>query len=180
MNTLCFPPNRKSIFPPKNTYFTFLSTCQQEKQKVLNDIDTLVILKMDQLQYFKNQEEFEDIDNTLLFNNNNVTKLYARVGQLALETIEVKRKHRINVIHLAKMKTDIKHMEKQISDLKDETNQAMLKKFGRIINLDDLEETILRRFTYDMRANIDDIRKEYQRKISDIKVGPELRKLKKH
>lgn len=49
---------------------------------------------MDQMQYFKSQEDFEDIQNTLLFNNANVLKLYSRVGQLALETIEAKRKHR--------------------------------------------------------------------------------------
>ncbi len=148
-----------------------LANFRHDKQKALNNVDTLVMLKMDQMQYFKNQEEFEEIDLTLLFNSSNLSKLYARVGQLALETIEVKRKHRINVIHLAKMKTDIKHMEKQISDLKDETNQAILKKFGRMINLDDLEETILRRFTYDMRANIMDIKKEYMLKINEIKVG---------
>lgn len=54
-----------------------------------------MVLKMDQMQYFKSQEDFEDIDQTLLFNNANVLKLYARVGQLALETIEAKRKHRL-------------------------------------------------------------------------------------
>src|SRR5690349_19981683 len=81
------------------------------KQKMLNEVTTVVCLKMDQMQYFKTQSEFENINNTLLFNNHYVTKLYSRVGKLAVETIEAKRKHRINVIHLAKMKTDIKFME---------------------------------------------------------------------
>lgn len=89
-------------------------------------------------------------------------------------TIEAKRKHRINLIHLAKMKTDIKHMEKQIADLKEATNQAMLKKFGRIINLDEVQETILRRFAFEMqielRTNVDDIKKQYNTKINDLKT----------
>lgn len=151
-----------------------LSEFRRKKQEMLNDIDTLVILKLDQLQYFKNQEEFEDIENTFLFNHHNVTKLYSRVSQLAIETIEAKRKHRINLIHLAKMKTDIKHMEKQIADLKEATNQAMLKKFGRIINLDEVQETILRRFAFEMqiemRTNVDDIKKQYNTKINDLKT----------
>lgn len=150
-----------------------LTELRQKKQKMLNEVHTVVCLKMDQMQYFKNQSEFVDIANTLLFNNHNVTKLYSRVGKLALETIEAKRKHRINVIHLAKMKTDCKFMEKQISDLKDGTNHAMLKKFGRVIDLNEVEETILRRFAFEMqvemRANAEDIKRQYFNKINELK-----------
>lgn len=150
-----------------------LTELRRKKQEMLNEVNTVVCLKMDQMQYFKNQPEFEDVNNTLLFNNNNVTKLYSRVGKLALETIEAKRKHRINVIHLAKMKTDIKFMEKQISDLKDATNQAMLKKFGRVIDLNEVEETILRRFAFEMqvemKANAEDIKRQYANKINELK-----------
>lgn len=152
-----------------------LVALRKHKQELLNDVDTIVLLKMDQLQYFKNQDEFVNINNTLLFNNHNVTRLYSRVGKLALETIEAKRSHRINVIHLAKMKTDIKFMEKQIVDLKDGVNQAMLKKFGRIVDLNDVEETILRRFAFEMqieiRASTDDIKKQYVNKINELKVS---------
>jgi hypothetical protein len=151
-----------------------LVALRRQKQELLNEVETIVLLKMDQLQYFKNQDEFVNISNTLLFNNQNVTRLYSRVGKLALETIEAKRSHRINVIHLAKMKTDIKFMEKQIVDLKDGVNQAMLKKFGRIVDLNDVEETILRRFAFEMqieiRANADDIKKQYVNKINELKV----------
>lgn len=150
-----------------------LSELRRQKQQMLNEVPTVVCLKMDQMQYFKNQAEFEDINNTLLFNNQNVTKLYSRVAKLALETIEAKRKHRINVIHLAKMKTDIKFMETQITDLKDGTSQAMLKKFGRVIDLNEVEETILRRFAFEMqvemRANAEDIKKQYFNKINELK-----------
>lgn len=150
-----------------------LTDLRHMKQQMMNEVNTVVCLKMDQMQHFKNQSEFEDIGNTLLFNNHNVTKLYSRVGKLALETIEAKRKHRINVIHLAKMKTDIKFMEKQIADLKDETSQAMLKKFGRVIDLNEVEETILRRFAFEMqvemRANAEDIKRQYFNKINELK-----------
>lgn len=150
-----------------------LTELRQKKQKMLNEVDTIVCLKMDQMQYFKTQREFEDIASTLLFNNHNLLRLYSRVGRLALETIEAKRKHRINVVHLAKMKTDIKFMEKQIVDLRDETNQAMLKKFGRVIDLNEVEETILRRFAFEMqiemRANNDTIKKYYNEKINQMK-----------
>jgi hypothetical protein len=88
---------------------------------------------------------------------------------LADETIETKRKHRANVMHLSRMKTDVKFMEKVIQDLKAELNEAMIKKFGRIINLDDLEETILRKFAFEMRANLDEVKRGYAEKINDYK-----------
>lgn len=150
-----------------------LTKLRQKKQRMLNEVDTVVCLKMDQMQYFKTQREFEDIASTLLFNNHNLLRLYSRVSRLALETIEAKRKHRINVVHLAKMKTDIKFMEKQIVDLRDETSQAMLKKFGRVIDLNEVEETILRRFAFEMqiemKANNDTIKRHYNEKINQMR-----------
>ncbi|XP_062543886.1 cilia- and flagella-associated protein 44 [Armigeres subalbatus] len=143
---------------------------RREKQARLNDIDTLVILKMDQMQYFRTETEFYDIENSLLFNNEKLMKLYARVSQLAMETLETKRKHRINVVHLARMRTDIKYMDQQIIVLREEINQAMIKKFGRVINLDELEETILRKFAFEMRANMDDVKKSYAERTRDLKI----------
>ncbi|XP_055535978.1 cilia- and flagella-associated protein 44 isoform X2 [Wyeomyia smithii] len=146
-----------------------LSNFRREKQARLNDINTLVILKMDQLQYFRTEAEFYDIENSLLFNNEKLMKLYARVGQLAMETLETKRKHRINVVHLARMRTDIKYMDQQIIELKENIVEAMIKKFGRVINLDELEETILRKFAFEMRANMDDVKKSYAERIRGLK-----------
>lgn len=138
---------------------------------MLNDIETVVILKMDQIQFFKDSKELGHIEDTLLFSNANVTKLYARIGELALETLEVKRKHRVNVVHLSRMKADIKFMDQRILELKEEINSAMMKKFGRIIDLDELEEAILRRFVFEMSTNKEDVKQEYVRKISEVKVS---------
>uniref|UniRef100_A0A336MUJ4 CSON006942 protein n=1 Tax=Culicoides sonorensis TaxID=179676 RepID=A0A336MUJ4_CULSO len=142
---------------------------RRDKQKKLNSIETVVILKMDQIQFFKDANELGNIEDTLLFSNSNVTKLYARIGELALETLEVKRKHRVNVVHLSRMKADIKFMEQRILELKEEINSAMMKKFGRIIDLDELEEAILRRFVFEMSTNKEDVKQEYAIKINEIK-----------
>ena len=143
---------------------------QREKQKMLNQVDTLVILKMHQMQYFTNSYEFKDIENTLLFNNKNVTKLYTRVGQLALETLEAKRKHRINVVHLSRMKTDCKFMENEIIVLKEKIHETMIKKFGMEVSLDEVQEQILRRYVYDMKTNVDNTKCEFEKKTEEYKV----------
>uniref|UniRef100_A0A182V315 Cilia- and flagella-associated protein 44 n=1 Tax=Anopheles merus TaxID=30066 RepID=A0A182V315_ANOME len=142
---------------------------RREKQRRLNDIDTLIIVRMDQMQYFRTETEFQDVENSLLFNREALLKLYARVDQLAAETLETKRKHRVNVVHLARMKTDIKFMRQQLVSLKEEINETMMKKFGRVIDLDELEETILRQYTFEMRANLDDVRKSYEERARELK-----------
>lgn len=70
---------------------------QREKLKLLNKIDTVVILKMSQLQYFNSDKELNDIDSALLFNNAIIENLYSRVEQIALETVEAQRKHRLDI-----------------------------------------------------------------------------------
>ncbi|XP_035792074.1 cilia- and flagella-associated protein 44-like [Anopheles albimanus] len=142
---------------------------RREKQSRLNDIDTLVIVKMDQMQYFRTETEFHDVENSLMFNREALLKLYSRVDQLAAETLETKRKHRVNVVHLARMKTDIKYMRQQLITLKEVINETMMKKFGRVIDLDELEETILRQYTFEMRANLDDVKKTYAVRTKELK-----------
>ncbi|KFB51082.1 AGAP006735-PA-like protein [Anopheles sinensis] len=142
---------------------------RREKQRRLNDIDTLVIVKMDQMQYFRTETEFHDVEHSLLFNREALLKLYARVDQLAAETLETKRRHRVNVVHLARMKTDIKYMRQQLVTLREEINETMMKKFGRVIDLDELEETILRQYTFEMRANLDDVKKNYDERTKELK-----------
>lgn len=145
---------------------------QRQKQLKLNDIDTLGYLKMNQMQYFRNLQDMADIKFTLLFDNKSIHAIYAQVGILARETMEIERKHRINVLHVGKMKTDIKFMNNQIIELKRECVEVVYRKFGRMLTLDDLEETVLRRMCYEMRADIKEIKKAYAIQVSDVFVSP--------
>lgn len=61
---------------------------------MINNIETLIVLRLDQLQYFSNEKELFEVDDTVLVNHDTISKLYQRVGQLAMETIDEQRKHR--------------------------------------------------------------------------------------
>lgn len=69
------------------------------------------------------------------------------------------------------MNTDCKYMEEYICELNRDLRQAMVKKFGMSVNLDELQETILNRFAFTIRSNFEDIKQEYAKKVDELKVG---------
>lgn len=60
-------------------------------------------------------------------------------------------------------------MEKQIHDLEEQYDEEMLKKFGMKVNLDEMQEGILRRMVYNIRANTSEIQKEYNAKAKELR-----------
>lgn len=69
------------------------------------------------------------------------------------------------------MKTDIKFMQGNIMQLQDKTTDSIINKFGMLIDLDELEESILKRFLYDIRANITDMNKHFEEKKLQLMVN---------
>lgn len=71
---------------------------------------------------------------------------------------------------MARLKTDCSFMENQLTELQTKSDEAMIKKFGMKLHLDDLEETLLKNFLNIMHANVDDIHSEYRKKINNLTV----------
>lgn len=84
--------------------------------------------------------------------------------------IQTPTNFRANLIHLSRMKTDCKYMEKLIHDLEESYEEEMIKKFGMKVDLDELEEGILRKMVYDIRATTVDIQKEYNTKARELRT----------
>lgn len=76
----------------------------------------------------------------------------------------------MNVVHLARMKTDIKYMQKYINQLKFETKDTVVRKFGFEVDLNELEESILRKSVFKIRANVDEAKKEMDKETRKLKV----------
>lgn len=69
------------------------------------------------------------------------------------------------------MNVDCRHMQRTISDLHQEIADAMKLKFGRKVNIDDLEETILRRMVMKLRCDMLDIGSEYVKESKMLSVS---------
>lgn len=154
------------------TCFFYLNLIPQRKrQQELNKIKISVILSMDQLQHFKPNDNYLDLSRAILFDANRLISLKDRVAQLNEETQETRRLHRINVVHLRRMNTDISFMRNEITRLESDIKQAMIKKFGMIVNLDELEEEVLRRYVFDLETSAEDEFRLIDKEIARKKVN---------
>lgn len=63
------------------------------------------------------------------------------------------------------MKSDCAYMAKQISNLKKQIKEAMIRKFGTVVDLNEVEESYLRRLVLDLRLSSVDFQSMYQAEI---------------
>ncbi|XP_034669320.1 cilia- and flagella-associated protein 44 [Drosophila subobscura] len=125
---------------------------RRQRQQEINKVKLSAILRMDQLQHFYEGDDYRDLSKAILFDANMLLDLRRRADKLNEETLATRRWHRINIVHLRRMNTDIKFMRYEITRLEEEIKQAMMKKFGLIIQLDELEEEVLRRYVFDLET----------------------------
>lgn len=111
---------------------------------------------MHQLQHFRENENYRDLSKAVLFDSTLLMDLQGRVDQLKVETLETKRLHRINIVHLRRMNSDLKFMRSEITRLEELIRQEMMKKFGMVINLDELEEEVLRKYIFELETTAEE------------------------
>lgn len=61
-------------------------------------------------------------------------------------------------------------MKTQTIRLKEDLQNAMIKKFGTTVDLNEMEESILRRLLISKKMNVDSIDEEYKKKSNKLKV----------
>lgn len=68
------------------------------------------------------------------------------------------------------MNQDCLVMEERIRKLRESIAEVMYRKFNQIIDLDQLEEAILKKLVHDLRFRMADVQKSYDKEIAKWKV----------
>ncbi|XP_013116263.2 cilia- and flagella-associated protein 44 [Stomoxys calcitrans] len=150
---------------------------RRKRQLELNKVHVAVVLHMHQLQHFREGEDYRDLSKAVLFDSTLLMNLQGRVDQLKVETLETKRLHRINIVHLRRLNTDLKFMRSEIYRLEDLIRQEMMKKFGMVIDLDELEEEVLRKYVFELETTAEDemrlLELEMKEKRTELAIAQE-------
>lgn len=141
----------------------------RDKQRNLNEVNTVVVLRLNQIQNFKTEYEIENLSESVLFPSLKLTSLNKRIVELDKETQMEKQKHEKNRLHLTRIKIDVQHMKKQISNLTKEIEEEMIRKFGSKVNMDDIEESLLKRLVAEMHSIILELDRNFEKKLKETR-----------
>lgn len=103
------------------------------------------------------------LNKSLLFNNDNILKLQNRVSQLEAETLDIQNQYKSNIIHLGHLKNEIQFMNRQIIELEQQIETATIKKFGKIIDIDELERMTLKKYIFEKKTDLEVEKKEFEK-----------------
>lgn len=142
-----------------------LECLQREKQLQLNKIETVVVLRLSQLQNFNSDDVMESMDESLVLSSDLLTQLYSRIGELTKETSHQKSRHEQNKIHLQRLAIDICYMSQLVAQLEQEIEEAVLRKFGVKVDLDELEEALVKKLVAEMNFIPFELQKKLDRKL---------------
>ncbi|XP_056639556.1 cilia- and flagella-associated protein 44 isoform X1 [Diorhabda sublineata] len=120
-----------------------LEAYQREKQRLLNQVRCTVVLNLDQIHDYN--PETDEISDYLVFSKSTLSDLYKRVGGLEAENLDQKAKYETYLKHLTRMKKDLRYMRLKIKNLLQTIQQMMCEKFGKIVDINELELAIIRK-----------------------------------
>ncbi|XP_030750373.1 cilia- and flagella-associated protein 44 [Sitophilus oryzae] len=169
-----------------------LEEFRREKQKKLNNVRCTVVLHIDQIYGFN--PESSDISDFLVFPKSKLTSLYNRVGLLQSEALDEQSKHDTYLTHLMRLHKDLIYMKRKVSHLKMEIVSLLKEKFGKVVDINELErailqrsfqknyvneleEVLLKKMVYDLRIKMTDVKglyidelEHWQRKIVQCQI----------
>ena len=131
-----------------------LEAFQLEKQQKLNELDVVVTLKLHQIQYMINGILPQDLSQTLVFESNGVARLQQRIKELEHEKqLQKKQMKESRKTHVTLIK-DRKIFDAKISQMEEQTNEMMVAKFGRVVDLEKLETITVNRAIEELKEKL--------------------------
>uniref|UniRef100_A0A2A4JET3 Cilia- and flagella-associated protein 44 n=1 Tax=Heliothis virescens TaxID=7102 RepID=A0A2A4JET3_HELVI len=127
-----------------------------EKQTCLNDVETVVVLRYDQIRAaaIKGCTGAKGLSQTVVFPEAHLTRLRRRVLELQEEIRQQKLRQRINRTHLFRMNVDLRAMEAEATELRVQMRDVLTRKLGKPRKvdrtLDDQLRQMARRHKYAM------------------------------
>jgi hypothetical protein len=126
---------------------TSIINTQRDKQNKLNELQTIVVLKLSQIQSLMQKKIPADLSEHVVFTNRGLESLAERIRELKEERKQLRKRHvDLQKDHRTLVKEQ-KQKEIEYQMWKDKVREVQLLKFGRVINLEELEKA-----TVDMEA----------------------------
>ncbi|XP_060756825.1 cilia- and flagella-associated protein 44 [Neoarius graeffei] len=143
-----------------------LELLNQEKQQKVNELDAVVPLRLHQIEYMNNGVMPSDLSEALVINATSVSQLHKRIQELEQEKIAQKQLYRQARKQHVQLRADLRDMEAKSQELKAHCEQLMLKRFGKMVDLEALQTLSGSRKLEEMK---------YEKQVQEAQHRQELR-----
>ncbi|XP_054287680.1 cilia- and flagella-associated protein 44-like [Macrosteles quadrilineatus] len=140
---------------------------QFEKQQKLNDVETIVVLNLSQFRHFVSTSHPEDglVRDPLVFHSEALFNLSNRIAELEVETEGENLKIKQQKLLRQRLSKSCKEMQEITKTLNKQIKEEVIKKFGEDLNIDLMEDEILKKMINEARRDyeVDLLRKKYNK-----------------
>jgi len=144
---------------------------QLEKQRKLNELDVVVPLHLHQIEVIENGGIPKDLSQALVFENKNLDSLHSRIDQLHIEKKFEKDRYKEARMFHVKLIKNRKLIDERIKELAEKCQTLMKEKFGRVIDIDKLDNISINKPAEELKEKI---------RLTNIKNQNEIHKQKKY
>ncbi|XP_078415672.1 cilia- and flagella-associated protein 44 [Cetorhinus maximus] len=142
-----------------------LEALQREKQQKLNELYVVVPLKLHQVEYIVNGDMPNDLVLGLVFTNPALMLLQKRIKELQVEKDEQRELFKHARQKHVQLLRDKAGMEAEITELEETCYQEMIRKFGRVVDLEALQTLSVNMTLEELKEKIDVNNLRFKRKI---------------
>ncbi|CAH8523136.1 unnamed protein product [Dicrocoelium dendriticum] len=142
---------------------TELEAFQLEKQRKLNELDTIVILRLNQIEYHANSTVPADMSSGLVFKRSNLQMLYQRIRELQEEKKHQRREQLDAKDRHVMLQKHKKLFLTELEKLTDVCDREMVEKFGKIDDLEKMEGVIVNPKLEELTTKMFAIQEQFER-----------------
>eukprot|EP00117_Sycon_ciliatum_P043144 scpid6537/ scgid31278/ WD repeat-containing protein 52 len=139
---------------------------QREKQAKINELNTVVVLDMDQIKYgiyrttsgaFAIQS---DLSGAVVFPKEGLPRLKSQIEELQRERVNLRNQQKENRVYQKKLAREKTAMLERLDSLESQLDRLMVLKFGRVVDLDKLETAMVSKNVEELKEKLDIVRKK--------------------
>ncbi|XP_038658265.1 cilia- and flagella-associated protein 44 [Scyliorhinus canicula] len=142
-----------------------LEVLQREKQQKLNELYVVVPLKLHQVEYIVNGDMPNDLVLGLIFTNPALMLLQKRIKELQVEKDEQRELYKQARQKHVQLLRDKAGMEAEIAELEDVCYQEMIRKFGRVVDLEALQTLSVNMTLEELKEKIGGNETRFKRRV---------------
>lgn len=143
-----------------------LAELQLEKQAKLNELDTAVPLRLDQIKHFTGKGAVpKNLSESLVFSVHEIENLEQRIQQLTLEKQRQKSEYK-NIKQIqARLNHEKKELDKSVAEMKTKCDELQMLKFGALVDLEALESQGVNLVGQELRSELTKLEAQASRTV---------------